>query len=98
MKQRYGGKELRRFEVKQYHLPKGSPKEVCLCVEKWRVVFVGKDNRVLQTLLLRNIVCWSGCGEKLSLLLHSYQRISVKVRQVKFASNLVAACDFMARS
>lgn len=45
------------------------------------MIAVDKNHRVLQTLLLRNIVCWSGCGEKLSLLLHSYQRISVKVRQ-----------------
>lgn len=36
---RYRGNELRRFEVKQYHLPKGLPKEVCLCIEKWQVVF-----------------------------------------------------------
>jgi hypothetical protein len=76
---RYKGNALRRFQVKQYHLEK-TPPEVDLCVEKWQVVFVDKSHRVLQALRLRDIVCWSGSGERLNLLLATYERISLKVR------------------
>ena len=76
---KYSGDPLRRFRVKQYHLD-DAPKEIELCVEEWQMVLVDQDLHVLQTIRLRDIVCWSGSDEQLNLLLATFERVSLKVR------------------
>lgn len=76
---KYKGKPLRRFQVKQYHLQK-TPEEVELCVEEWQMVLVDQSGRLVQTVKLRDIVCWSGADDRLSLLLTTFDRVSLKVR------------------
>ena len=77
---KYKGEPLRRFQVKQDHLKK-IPEEVELCVEEWQMVLVDQNGRLLQTVKLRDIVCWSGADERLSLLLSTFDRVSLKVRR-----------------
>jgi hypothetical protein len=76
---KYKGEPLRRFQVKQYHL-KNVPEDVELCVEEWQMVLVDPNARLLQTVKLRDIVCWSGSDERLNLLLTTFDRLSLKVR------------------
>ena len=76
---KYKGEPLRRFQVKQSHL-KNAAAEVELCVEEWQMVLVDPNGRLLQTVKLRDIVCWSGSDERLNLLLTTFDRVSLKVR------------------
>ena len=72
--------ERRLTRESRYHL-ENAPAEIQLCVEEWQMVLMDPRSRLtLQTIKLRDVVCWSGTDERLNLLLATFDRVSLKVR------------------